>query len=1276
MKFFATSRIREALAVAAATMLALACVAAFAVVASAHEEGVSDAELAAGSEAHAEADGLTSSYDAARKSAVATAKAKKAAQKRWKKYAEDNGLVLLSDQEIRERVLMQSLGMPMNSLDGSGGYASATGDMPVARDGGEITAPDSEQLAKATLSRGSASTFAVNNNGNPAEYGEWSDPVTPQYDTYNSYVAGPSPTGVTGPNGFPNPQYKDTPNIQFPGDPIVDTSADYDSDPADPNTPTGNSRYWSPNPRIIPIFEAMLPNGQVIYWDWYFSGNMTDPDQEVDHKKGTRVLLWDPARAEEPGYKGIRKDVPGANLFCAGFQQLPNGDLLLAGGNANVALAGLKTTFVYHWRTGTWDQSQDMSRVRWYPSVATTWNGEAMIVGGDPQDEAGNIDLSQPGDGVPEVFTSNYESGALDGSLNPTTTQTWDENNPTDKIRKLGALENPYYNQNLPSVPAWRLYPFIFPWVDGRLLYAGREENVLTVDSRKHQAGGDDASYQPENDTTESDDGGDRYVTKRADGANPITRTYGTGAYYAPGKVLVTGGDVDKIYCFTVPAGNRGPGWPGTNIAATAACPAGDVTDPGANPYAGGDQHLTGPDANWVCKGFAGGNPYKYDGNGNWTGSADLTEVWNIDWCVGNNAAAQDTGGNNNHLHNGSSKQAALITARATTGDEDPYNNNVLVTRYPGWPTSTQAASMNYPRRMANLTILPTGKLLSSGGMSTTNANDDAINPEQITPAIAGDTPDGEAMDGNDANINQTLVNYKRAVFAAEQWDPDTNTWKVMANLHRPRQYHSTAILLADGRVMSGGGGVCSTCTTAGYSQANFEFYSPPYLFNSDGSRKSLAQRPQITGPLHTDGSGVNAGQFLPATEYDKDLSISYTQASGGVPLSKAVLIKQGAPTHGFDQSQRFVPVDLTINSATSAKIHTPANPYEAPPGYYWLFLLDQNGTPSVAKAVQIGASLSLQNKLRTARGFQERDLSDPNPAENGSSQDFGLGSYRASKGNLTDIGDNQLSSIKVDTGFMADLCRGDDFSDCIRVPNGTYQRFAPRWEDHISSIRIMRTSNPSADGATGANAAALVNWEGVTDTTPPVISTSLNGASIDANSVPLTYSVVDDVSETDAHMANGKITCNRPSGQPVSLAVGVNSFMITCTDGAGNTGSLTVLIAHQAPLLPPSTGGETPPAPKKLKLSVSKKTKLKTKLKFKTTCTETCLVTIGITGSGVNYWPKGVTLKGSSSKKTVTFKLKKSVYKQIRAAVKRKKKVKLRAWINDVIQGKGYFKR
>ena len=49
-----------------------------------------------------------------------------------------------------------------------------------------------------------------------------------------------------------------------------------------------------------------------------------------------------------------------------------------------------------------------------------------------------------------------------------------------------------------------------------------------------------------------------------------------------------------------------------------------------------------------------------------------------------------------------------------------------------------------------------------------------------------------------------------------EMWDPATGAWSQMAPMAIPRTYHSVALLLPDGRVFSGGGGLCGTCTTTG----------------------------------------------------------------------------------------------------------------------------------------------------------------------------------------------------------------------------------------------------------------------------------------------------------------------------------------------------------------------------------------------------------------------------------------------------------------------------
>lgn len=69
--------------------------------------------------------------------------------------------------------------------------------------------------------------------------------------------------------------------------------------------------------------------------------------------------------------------------------------------------------------------------------------------------------------------------------------------------------------------------------------------------------------------------------------------------------------------------------------------------------------------------------------------------------------------------------------------------------------------------------------------------------------------------------------------------------------------------------------------------------------------------------------------------------------------ISKAAFIRLGAPTHGQDQDQRYIPLNYTTNSG-SLTATSPANANIAPPGYYMLFLIDSAGVPSVSKMVQV----------------------------------------------------------------------------------------------------------------------------------------------------------------------------------------------------------------------------------------------------------------------------------------------------------------------------------
>jgi hypothetical protein len=91
-----------------------------------------------------------------------------------------------------------------------------------------------------------------------------------------------------------------------------------------------------------------------------------------------------------------------------------------------------------------------------------------------------------------------------------------------------------------------------------------------------------------------------------------------------------------------------------------------------------------------------------------------------------------------------------------------------------------------------------------------------------------GATKTAEIIDlsaaGPSWRTTQPKREYGRPVKAAELFDPLTETWTTVAAQRAPRAYHSTAVLLPDGRVLSAGHDNGRRSTMA-------EVYSPPYLF-------------------------------------------------------------------------------------------------------------------------------------------------------------------------------------------------------------------------------------------------------------------------------------------------------------------------------------------------------------------------------------------------------------------------------------------------------------
>ena len=165
--------------------------------------------------------------------------------------------------------------------------------------------------------------------------------------------------------------------------------------------------------------------------------------------------------------------------------------------------------------------------------------------------------------------------------------------------------------------------------------------------------------------------------------------------------------------------------------------------------------------------------------------------------------------------------------------------------------------------------------------------------------------------------------------YASELYDPEANAWSPGATAQRMRLYHSASLLLPDATVLTLGGGA-----NGPQLNLNAELYFPPYLFRSDGSP---APRPVIaTATMTANPSGT--------------LAIS-TPAPAAI--ARVTLVKAGAVTHSFDMDQRFLELAFTVE-AGGLRAQLPANPFETPPGYYLLFIIDVQGVPSEAMMVRI----------------------------------------------------------------------------------------------------------------------------------------------------------------------------------------------------------------------------------------------------------------------------------------------------------------------------------
>jgi hypothetical protein len=197
--------------------------------------------------------------------------------------------------------------------------------------------------------------------------------------------------------------------------------------------------------------------------------------------------------------------------------------------------------------------------------------------------------------------------------------------------------------------------------------------------------------------------------------------------------------------------------------------------------------------------------------------------------------------------------------------------------------------------------------------------------PAMPLPMAAGQTEPTSRVNVNPVLLPDGTVFVSGGAPAGEPcwlFNPVTNVWSEMDAAPRERKYHSHALLLPTGEVMS-----------CGWHNNTIEVFKPPYMFK---------------GP----GPVIDSAPDL--VELGEEFEIETGQA---YEIKKVVLVKPMAPTHNTDSEQRVVqlPFNCQGEYTLCAKAPNGWHPHgTAPRGWYMLFIINREGVPSEAKFIRL----------------------------------------------------------------------------------------------------------------------------------------------------------------------------------------------------------------------------------------------------------------------------------------------------------------------------------
>ncbi|MCU1645208.1 MAG: hypothetical protein JWN03_5483 [Nocardia sp.] len=248
----------------------------------------------------------------------------------------------------------------------------------------------------------------------------------------------------------------------------------------------------------------------------------------------------------------------------------------------------------------------------------------------------------------------------------------------------------------------------------------------------------------------------------------------------------------------------------------------------------------------------------------------------------------------------------------------------------------SQSTSVLLPPAQAQRVMLLGGGTVDPHGPGTASADTQIVDLTAATPVYKP----GPSMEFARMHLSAVLLPDRTVLVAggsameemadmvpphAEILDAGATAWIPTAPERVARLYHSVAMLMPDGKVLTAGSNPLRKT-----EELRIEMFWPPYLFRG--------RRPELELAAGTVGYGG-----------------TLTATTDGTPR-EASLMHPSSCTHSCDNNQRLIDLPFTVTAPGTLSLTMPSGPGLAPPGWYLVVVVDMNGIPSLGRWVRLTA--------------------------------------------------------------------------------------------------------------------------------------------------------------------------------------------------------------------------------------------------------------------------------------------------------------------------------